>query len=59
MSDLAEVLRLQLKQTDLSKVQLAYLERNGNISIIPCKHEPRIFDVSVEHGVQSVRIRLE
>ena len=57
--DLEQALRLQVQQTDASKVQLAYLERNGNISVIPCKQEPRIFDVSVADGVQTVRIELE
>ena len=57
--DLEQALRLQAQQTDASKVQLAYLERNGNISVIPCKSEPRIVDVSVADGVQTVRIKIE
>ena len=57
--DLEQALRLQAQQTDASKVQLAYLERNGNISVIPCKAEPRIVNVSVADGVQTVRIELE
>ena len=56
--DLEQALRMQAQQTDASKVQLAYLERNGNISVIPCKSEPRIVDVSVVDGVQTVRIEL-
>ena len=56
--DLTEALRQQTKQSDPSKIKLAYLERDGAISIIPFKGEPRIFDVSVADGVQSVRIEL-
>jgi uncharacterized membrane protein YcaP (DUF421 family) len=57
--DLEQALRLQAQETDPSKVKLAYLERNGNISVIPCPSEPRIMDVSVADGVQTVRIELE
>ena len=57
--DLEEVLRLQTQATDPSKVKLAYLERNGKISIIPCPSEPHIVDVAVVDGVKTVRIKLE
>jgi uncharacterized membrane protein YcaP (DUF421 family) len=57
--DLEEALRLQAKQIDPSQIKLAYLERNGSISVIPFKSEPRIVDVSVADGVQTVRIELE
>jgi uncharacterized membrane protein YcaP (DUF421 family) len=57
--DLEEALRLQAKFTDPSKVHLAYLERNGSISVIPFRHEPHILTVSVAEGVQTVRIELE
>jgi uncharacterized membrane protein YcaP (DUF421 family) len=57
--DLQQALRLRSNQTDPRNVQLAYLERNGGISVIPCEHEPRIVEVSVEGGVQMVRIALE
>jgi uncharacterized membrane protein YcaP (DUF421 family) len=57
--DLAQALRLQAQETDISKVQLAYLERNGNISVIPTRSEPHIVNVSVADGVQTIRIQLE
>jgi uncharacterized membrane protein YcaP (DUF421 family) len=57
--DLGEALRLHAKQADPSKVQRAYLERNGQISIVPYPHEPRVLNVSVEQGVQTVRIELQ
>ena len=56
--DLEQALRLQAQATDPAKVKLAYLERNGSISVIPFKSEPRILDVSVADGVQTVRIEL-
>lgn len=56
--DLEEALRLRSGDPDPSKVRRAYLERNGNISVIPFPPEPRIIDVSVEDGVQKVRIGL-
>lgn len=57
--DLAQAVRLETGQTDPTKVESAYLERNGRISVVPYKHEPRILEVSVEDGVQVVRIELE
>ena len=54
--DLEEALRIESHVTEPEKVQLAYLERNGGISVIPHKPEPRVIDVSVEDGVQTVRI---
>jgi uncharacterized membrane protein YcaP (DUF421 family) len=59
IQDLTEALREGAKQTDLSKIKTAYLERDGEISIIPYKHEPRVLNVSVAEGVQTVRIELE
>lgn len=57
--DLAEALRLGSKVTEPERVQLAYLERNGGISVIPHKPEPRVVHVSVQEGVQTVRIELQ
>ncbi len=57
--DLAQALRLQTNQTDPAAIQLAYLERNGQISFVPYQREPRIVDVSVADGVQTVRVKLE
>ena len=56
--DLTQAIRLNTNQTDPSKIKLAYLERGGQISVIPFKREPRIVDVSVEDGVQTVRIEV-
>lgn len=57
--DLIQALRQQTKQTNPAKIKLAYLERDGRISIIPFKHEPRVLEVSVKDGVQTVRIEIE
>jgi uncharacterized membrane protein YcaP (DUF421 family) len=54
--DLEEALRIESHVTKPERVQLAYLERNGGISVIPSKPEPRVLEVSVEDGVQTVRI---
>lgn len=56
--DLEEALRIESHVTEPERVQLAYLERNGGISVIPRKPEPRVLEVSVEDGVQTVRIVL-
>ncbi len=57
--DLKQALRQKTNQTDPSKIELAYLERNGQISVIPYEREPRVIDVSVKDGVQTVRIQLD
>jgi uncharacterized membrane protein YcaP (DUF421 family) len=56
--DLTQAIRLKTNQTDPSKIKLAYLERDGQISAIPFKREPCVLDVSVENGVETVRIEL-
>ncbi|MFD6639549.1 DUF421 domain-containing protein [Micromonospora chalcea] len=57
--DLDEALRGTGSEPDLSRVRLAYLERDGSISVIPRDTGPRILDVTVEKNVQVVRIALD
>lgn len=57
--DLMEALRSQGKCTRLEDVQLAHLERSGNISIILKEPTTRVLDVKVAAGVQTVRIKLD
>ncbi|HYE64599.1 MAG TPA: YetF domain-containing protein, partial [Pyrinomonadaceae bacterium] len=57
--DLLEALRLNAKVTDPCEVEVAHFERNGEISAIPRRRDPRIVEVAVEAGVQTVRIELE
>jgi uncharacterized membrane protein YcaP (DUF421 family) len=57
--DLEQALREQAQETDPSKIKLAYMERDGSVSVIPRPSEPHIVDVSVTDGVQTVRIELQ
>ena len=58
--DLEEYLR-QHGQTSLDNVEQVWLERNGQLSIIngSSRPEPRILEVSVAEGVQTIRIAVE
>lgn len=56
--DLAEAMRLQGMHPDPARVDRAYLERDGTISIVPRDAGPRVVEVSVADGVQTVRIDL-
>ncbi len=53
--DLEEHLRLQ-GVADIAQVKEAYKERNGEISVIERDSVPRVIDVNVKDGVQTVRI---
>lgn len=55
--DLDESLRLNGRLDDRRKVKEARLERNGKISVIK-QREPRILEIRVEEGVQTVRIEI-
>jgi len=57
--DLNETLRLETREPDPSKIKAAYMERNGQISIVPRDREPRIYTVAVEDNVQMIRIELK
>ena len=57
--DLEQALREDGREPDLSRVRRAYLERDGSISVIPREEGPRVLEVSVADGVQTVRIALE
>lgn len=56
--DLEQAIRLQAGETEPSRVRLAYLERDGSISVIAAR-EPVILDVQVRDGVQTLRVKLE
>ncbi len=58
-NDLIEALRQQTNQTDPAKVQRAYLERSGKISVIPYARDMQVVEVEVKDGVQTVRIEVE
>lgn len=57
--DLEQALRIQGNEPDPSQIKVGYLERDGSISLVPKKQEPRVLHVSVADGVQTVRIELD
>lgn len=57
--DLERAMRSNGNAPELSDILEAYLERDGSISVIPKTSEPRVIEVSVRDGVQTVRIALE
>ena len=56
--DLEEALRVK-GLDDLTQVRLAFKERNGEISVLTRQEPPRILDIAVQNGIQTVRIKLE
>lgn len=57
--DLEETLRSDGRAADVSEVREARLERSGQISIIPKRRQPRVLEVDVADGVQTVRLVVE
>lgn len=57
--DFEQAVREEGLEPDTSKIRLARLERDGAISVIERKSEPKILEVAVEQGVQRIRIALE
>jgi uncharacterized membrane protein YcaP (DUF421 family) len=58
-NDLREALRLRGTGPDPSRVRLAYLERDGTVSVVPREDGPRVLEVAVADGVQTIRIELQ
>lgn len=58
-TDLMGQLRLRAQINDLDRVQVARFERSGDISVIEADPPPKVLDIQVQDGVQTVRIRLE
>jgi uncharacterized membrane protein YcaP (DUF421 family) len=58
--DLEEALRLNGRVSDPGQVQEARFERNGDISVLEKKEkkEPRVVEVQVREGVQTIRIEI-
>ena len=44
---------------DPERIALARLERDGSISVVAAERPPRVLEVTVEDGVQTVRIAVE
>lgn len=61
--DLKQALRLNAGHDDPTRVKAAFLERNGDISVIAGDEQParkpRVLDVRVEDGVQHIRLQVE
>lgn len=53
--DLLELLRLNGGTDGVERVPAAYIERNGELSVIK---EARVLEIKVEDGVQTVRLQL-
>jgi len=58
-NDLMQAVREEANVDSLDKVKTAYLERDGNITVIPNRREPRLIQVKVEEGVQTIKIIIE
>jgi len=57
--DLLEEMRLNANVEDLSQVAAAYKERNGAIGVVCKPAAPKVIEISVQDGVQTVRIVIE
>ncbi len=57
--DLSEAMRLHGRTTELAEVATARLERSGDISVIKRRRQPRILEVAVAPGVQTIRIEID
>ena len=57
--DLLGALRLNGSTTGTSGVESAWLERNGDISVLKQNRDPKILEVKVESGVQTIRIEVQ
>jgi len=55
--DLEEEVRLKGLEK-IEEVHLAYKERNGELSVIARPNSPKVIDISVREGVQTVRIEI-
>ncbi|MBW3633480.1 MAG: DUF421 domain-containing protein [Chloroflexi bacterium] len=58
-NDLESALRTNAKMADPAQVAEARLERSGDISILTEEREPRVVEVEVQDGVQTVRIEID
>lgn len=59
VNDLERAMRSGGNAPDISSLQSAVMERDGTISVVRRSSGPRILDISVEDGIQTVRIALE
>ncbi|NNE67206.1 MAG: DUF421 domain-containing protein [Pyrinomonadaceae bacterium] len=57
-NDLLQALRQQGGIETPEEVKSAFLERDGSITVIPKEKEPKVIEIKIEEGVQSVRVEL-
>lgn len=57
--DLERAMRSDGNVPAVSNIRMSYMERDGSISVVTADSEPRVLDVTVEDGVQTVRIALK
>lgn len=57
--DLDRAMREDGNVPDASRIQMAYMERDGSISVVPKSSAPKVVEVAVQDGVQTVRVVLE
>ncbi|MCW5961344.1 MAG: DUF421 domain-containing protein [Pyrinomonadaceae bacterium] len=58
-NDLMQAIRSKGNVDSIEKVKSAYLERDGNITVIPNGSEANIVEIDVKDNVQTVRIKIE
>lgn len=56
--DLLSALRVESQIEDPDQVQIARLERSGDISVIPARGEPHIVECTVKEGVKTIRLEI-
>jgi uncharacterized membrane protein YcaP (DUF421 family) len=57
--DLTQNVRSKNNSEDIGSIKKAYLERSGDISVIPAKGDFKVLEVNVAEGVQTIRIIME
>jgi uncharacterized membrane protein YcaP (DUF421 family) len=57
--DLMGQIRSEGNSEEIASIEKAFLERSGQISVIPASSEPKILEVNVAEGVQTIRIVIE
>jgi uncharacterized membrane protein YcaP (DUF421 family) len=57
--DLLGALRLNGGTQETGMVESAWLERNGDISVLKRERDPKVIEVKVESGVQTIRIEVQ
>ena len=57
--DLREELRLNANIEDFNEVKAAYKERSGEVGVVRRPAEPKVIEIAVKAGVQTVRVEFD